>query len=100
MVFDIQVDRAQGQEFPRWEKLSADRKDGGFLQTLRAKVAQVNERQVDADKSLASLYAGETEDIHGVALAMKKADLSFRYLLAVRDQAMKAYQKLSSMGMR
>ena len=41
---------------------------------------------------------GGSEDLHGVALAMKKAELSFRFMLAVRRKAIEAYQELTRLN--
>ena len=100
MVSEFQLSELKGDEFPTWETETSSRPGGdgsGFLQALRKCVSDVNQQQGEADESLVRFYTGETKDIHSVAIAMKKAELSFNYLLAIRNQALKAYQKLSSL---
>ena len=95
---DFPIGGPERWEPPRWETDGTAReKPRGprFLETLREKVGEVNRRQVEAEKAVEGFYTGEVQDIHTVALAMKKADLAFRYLLAVRNEAMKAYQEIS-----
>jgi flagellar hook-basal body complex protein FliE len=101
MADDFMITGPGDWDFPRWETEQAGGARPGapeFLRTLREKVGEVNRRQVEAEQAVAGFYAGEVQDIHTVALAMKKADLAFRYLLAVRNEAMKAYQEISRLS--
>jgi len=101
MADDYSITGPGTWEFPRWETEEAGRaapKAPEFLRALREKVGEVNKRQVEAEQAVADFYAGEEQDLHTVALAMKKADLAFRYLLAVRNEAMKAYQEISRLS--
>ena len=71
---------------------------GGFIDRLQDALLEVDRDQKAADAALVDFATGGSEDLHGVALAMKKAELSFRFMLAVRRKAIEAYQELTRLN--
>lgn len=58
---------------------------------------EVNQAQLAADTKTAELVAGKNKDIHGTMIAVEKADISFRMLMAVREKMVSAYQEIIRM---
>lgn len=74
------------------------KEDKGFLGKLEDALKEVDSLQKEADAAVVGFAAGKVQDIHTVALALKKAELSFRFLLAVRRKVIEAYQELSRLN--
>ena len=51
----------------------------------------------DSDKAVESLVTGKAESVDEVMMAVEKADLAFRSLLAVRNKLVDAYKEISRM---
>ena len=69
----------------------------GFSDALKDVVKEVNEAGLNADKAVAELAQGKTDSLHGVMLAMSKADLSFRFLMQTRNKLVGAYNEIMRM---
>ncbi|MBW2582784.1 MAG: flagellar hook-basal body complex protein FliE, partial [Deltaproteobacteria bacterium] len=50
----------------------------------------------EADKSIMDLLKGKA-DIHETMIALQKADISMRLLLAIRNKAIEAYKEITHM---
>ncbi|MBL0691844.1 MAG: flagellar hook-basal body complex protein FliE [SAR324 cluster bacterium] len=70
---------------------------GSFSETLMGAIDKVNDQVNQADGKMASLATGKSDDIHGTMIAMEKADISIKLLMAVRNKVMSAYQEVSRM---
>ncbi len=70
---------------------------GEFGRLLNEKVHEVNELQVEADRLVRDLIAGESDNIHDVLVAVNEADLSFRLMMEVRNKLVEAYQEIQRM---
>lgn len=57
----------------------------------------VNADQMTADKKIAEMVAGKNKDIPGTMVAMEKADISLRMLMAVRNKLVGAYEEIMRM---
>ena len=71
---------------------------GGFAQTLRGAMSEVEKLQVDGQQKIADLLRGNGEDIHETLIAVEKADLSFELMMQVRNKIVQAYQEVSRMS--
>jgi flagellar hook-basal body complex protein FliE len=67
---------------------------GQLLQQLLASNAQSSEK---ANNMVQSLINGKAENLHTVSLAVAQADISFRFLLELRNRATEAYQEIMRM---
>lgn len=68
-----------------------------FGDALKESMNEVNNMQLDADKSIEALVSGENKDIHGTMIALSKADLAFRMTVQVRNKVLDAYQEVMRM---
>ena len=68
-----------------------------FGNVLKESMSEVNNLQLDADKSIEALVSGENKDIHGTMIALSKADLAFRMTVQVRNKVLDAYQEVMRM---
>lgn len=69
----------------------------GFGDVLASGVAEVDRLQKDADNAVYGMALGKGEDIHKVMIAIEKADVSFQFMLAVRNKAINAYEEIMRM---
>lgn len=61
-------------------------------------VAQsANQELLQADIAIADYESGKTNDLNSVVMASVKADLSFRFLMEMRNRVTESYQELSRM---
>lgn len=79
---------------PRVDKAGEGR---SFGEILREQIAEVNSLQTDADQAIGDLVTGRSDDIHGTMIALQKADVSFRLLMAVRNKLLDAYEEVMRM---
>jgi flagellar hook-basal body complex protein FliE len=76
---------------------SAGESGGTFKQALSDAVAQVEQYRQSAETGVAELLSGQREDIHNVALATQRAELSFELFLQTRNKVVQAYQEVMRM---
>jgi len=62
-------------------------------------VGQVESMQNQATSTVEKFLSGEGEDLHTVALATQRADLSFEMFQQVRNKIVGAYQEIMKMQM-
>ena len=60
-------------------------------------VGQANQHLQSANQSVDKLAKGETDDFQSVVMSMAKADLSFRFVMEIRNKLMDAYQEIMRM---
>ena len=65
-----------------------------FLSVLKDTIEEVNETQVKADESAASIATGSVKDLHQAAIAIDKAEISMKMMLEVRNKALNAYKEI------
>lgn len=58
---------------------------------------EVNQDQVNAEKKVNELMTRKNKDFAGTMIAMEKADVSLRMLMAVRNKIVNAYQEVMRM---
>jgi flagellar hook-basal body complex protein FliE len=75
----------------------ADFERGGFGATLKNAMDRVGELSDASDKQVSELVQGERQDIHGVMIAVEKADIAFQLMMQVRNKILNAYQEVSRM---
>lgn len=67
-----------------------------FADRLKDLLDDVNEKQHTADESSEKVIKGEL-GLHEGMLAVSEADMSFRYLVKVREKVMQAYNEIRKM---
>ena len=68
-----------------------------FHDVFRDAVAKVESFQQNAGDSINRFLSGEGEELHQVAMATQKAELSFEMFLQVRNKVVQAYQEIMRM---
>jgi flagellar hook-basal body complex protein FliE len=68
-----------------------------FRDLLTSTIATVNQQQNDADKAVSQFLNGDSIELHSVALAGQRADLSMDLFLQVRNKVLSAYQEVMKM---
>jgi flagellar hook-basal body complex protein FliE len=77
---------------------NAPEQPGGFGQTLREAVTQIDQAQGEAQSKIGEVMQGSGGDLHTAMIAVEKADLSFQLMLQVRNKIVAAYQEISRMN--
>jgi len=80
-------------------QLNANPKQAGTLEfgkVIKGAIERVDGMDKEADKSIVDLLKGKA-DIHETMIALQKADLSMRLLLAIRNKAIEAYKEITHM---
>jgi flagellar hook-basal body complex protein FliE len=72
---------------------------GAFQNMLSASIQTQESQQADAQTAAQKFLSGETDDIHKVALATQRADLSAELFMQVRNKVISAYQEVMKMQM-
>lgn len=68
-----------------------------FGKILMGVVQDANENLQNADQALVDFSNGTTDDVQAVVMSTVKADLSFRFILEMRNKLTESYQELSRM---
>ena len=69
-----------------------------FRDIFKSFVSQVNNQMTEADKMTEDFAVGKKNNIHEIMIATEKADLSFRFLLQIRNKLLEAYQEIMRMN--
>jgi flagellar hook-basal body complex protein FliE len=65
-----------------------------FGQTLQNAISDVNSMQVQSDRDIRSVIAGEDVDAHQVMLSVEKANIAFDLVMEVRNKLLDAYREV------
>jgi flagellar hook-basal body complex protein FliE len=72
---------------------------GSFADAIGAAIGQVEGTRASADRIASDLLIGGIGDVHSVALASQKAELSMEMFQQVRNKFVQAYQEVMKMPM-
>ncbi len=70
---------------------------GDFGQFVGNLLQDVNQSQNQANDAVAQLATGKTDNVHQVMIALGKAEISFNYMLEVRNRLLDAYKQVMQM---
>ena len=70
---------------------------GGFSETMRTALTQVNDMQAQSSAVSEAYERGETTDIAAVMLSRQQASIGFEATLQVRNRLLSAYKDIMSM---
>ncbi len=70
---------------------------GDFGQLVGNLLQDVNQSQNQASDAVAQLAAGKTDNVHQVMVALGKAEISFNYMLEIRNRLLDAYKQVMQM---
>ena len=65
-----------------------------FKNVLLEGLQQVNTLQTDAEQAVEALFTGGDANTAEVLIAVKKADMSFRLMMQMRNKLVQAYQEV------
>jgi|SRR5882724_3579926 len=68
-----------------------------FKSILADSIQQVQNSQNFAGKTIEQFLSGENQDLHQVAIAAQKAELTFEFFLQARNKVVAAYQEVMRM---
>jgi flagellar hook-basal body complex protein FliE len=86
------------QALTQIEPLKPAASGAGDFGTLVNNVLQdVNQSQNQAADAVTQLAAGKTDNVHQVMIALGKAEVSFNYMLEVRNRLLDAYKQVMQM---
>jgi flagellar hook-basal body complex protein FliE len=91
---------AQGAASPAMASQQAlQASPASFQEFFADAVKQTNQLGNEASDAQRSLLVGDSDNLHGVMIAMEKADLAFQMTMAVRNKVIDAYQEVMRMQM-
>lgn len=70
---------------------------GEFQSMLAHALSGVERLRGTADQSVERFLAGDSEEVHSVALAVQRAELAFETFVQVRNKVVSAYQAVMQM---
>jgi flagellar hook-basal body complex protein FliE len=68
-----------------------------FMDTLKEKLDEVNQKQIQSENITEAFIKGEDVDIHEVMVVGEEAKLSLQLAVQVRNKLVEAYQELNRM---
>ncbi len=72
---------------------------GSFQDLLQGSIGKVEQVKNDAAAAVDRFLAGDGEELHTVAIAGQRAELSMELFLQVRNKVVSAYQEIMRMQM-
>ena len=89
---------AGGEQFNQSKiKLASEKEGVSFKETMEKFVGDVNDMQVKADQAIEDFASGKVQNIHEVMVSMKKAELSFQFLMETSNKLVDAYKEVTRM---
>ncbi len=94
--------RIELSDFPRLSIDQGERSQSkspkeSFVDTLKQAVEITNKQAKEADRSALELAKGENGNIHETMIAMQKADVNLRLLIAVTNKLIEGYNQLTQL---
>ena len=77
--------------------VEGDKKSSNFLDTLKEKLNEVNDKQIEAENITQKFIKGEEEDVHKVMLSTEEAKLSLELAVQIRNKLVEAYEEFNRM---
>ena len=79
------------------EKKVPEVKGNSFGEILKTSLSEINQFQKNADRAIHELAGGNEKDIHQTMIALEKAEISFQFMMQVRNKIIAAYQEVMRM---
>ena len=92
---DLRLERAMSQGNPLESGNSA--KEANFGEALARAGASIVEPEKEAAAAVGQFEDGR-RNIHETLLAIEKADISFKYMMNIRNKLLDAYKEVMQMG--
>ncbi len=88
-----------GIPLPELPRAIVPAEGAGFQDLLQTSIGKVEEAHNGAVNSVNQFLSGDGEDLHTVAIAGQRAELSMELFLQVRNKVISAYQEIMRMQM-
>jgi flagellar hook-basal body complex protein FliE len=82
---------------PKPAALAPAASSGGFSSMLQNAIQSVEAPGNAAGQAIQNMLSGGSEELHTVALAVQRADLTFDLAMQVRNKVISAYQEIMKM---
>lgn len=79
------------------EKGKVGKNEDSFGEVLKDKIGEINRLKLDADDAIAKVILSDSGSIHEAMIAMEKASISFKAMMAVRNKILEAYREVMRM---
>src|SRR5659263_293544 len=83
----------QNNATPADNATPVDNTAGSFLDTLKEKLNEVNDKQIQSDTLTQKFITGEETDVHKVMVSTEEAKLSLELAVQIRNKLVDAYQE-------
>ena len=77
--------------------VEGENKSANFLDTLKEKLNDVNDKQIESDILTQKFITGEETDVHKVMVSTEEAKLSLELAVQIRNKLVDAYQEFNRM---
>lgn len=74
-----------------------EKEANNFLGLLKEQLNNINEKQIQSEKSTEAFIKGEDIDIHEVTINAEEAKMSIELAVQIRNKIVEAYQELNRM---
>jgi len=92
------ADLGKQNQNPSSKKIKQDEQPvKDFGQTIKDFVQAVNQDQIQAQKEVADVIQGKSENLHQATAMMEEARLSFQLMIEIRNKLLESYQHLERM---
>ena len=79
------------------DTVEGENKSSSFLDTLKEKLDEVNDKQIESDDITQKFIKGEESDVHKVMLSTEEAKLSLELAVQIRNKLVEAYDVFNRM---
>lgn len=77
--------------------VEGEKKSNSFLDTLKEKLNEVNDKQIEAENLTQKFIKGEEDDVHKVMLSTEEAKMSLELAVQIRNKLVEAYEEFNRM---
>ena len=92
----LRIETGRSQRMQHGPAKNKNNNDEGFKALVKGAIKRVNDAALQADRNIEKMASGKA-GIHETMISMQKADISFRFLLQIRNKALEAYREIMRM---
>jgi len=68
-----------------------------FGEVLNNKIENVNHKMLSADEEVKLILGGKSSNLHETMISLEKADISFRFMMKIRNKLVESYREVMRM---
>ena len=92
------INEIRSSELTTQSNKTSEKTELSFGDTLKRYINDANDMQVNADRDIQRMIAGENIDAHEVMTAVEKASISFEMVMEIRNKMLEAYREVMEGG--